>query len=370
MAPVRFGVVGVCGIIGATHVRAIQAVPDADIASVTDLNETAGRRVADAVGCRWDPSFDWMLKRTDVDAVCLCTPHNLHAAQALAAFKKGKHVLTERPMALTVKDADKMIAAAEQGDLRLGVVFQERLRPAFAACRKLVADGRLGRVYRATLVHTAFKTQSYFDSSPWRGAWVGAGGGVTLQQGSPFLDLLVGVLGMPDRVFACHALAAHEIQVEDMCSALLDLPDGVQCFAHFNTLQAPGQSYLEIVGDSATARIEGSRLRLFRPATPLKRFIFSDRSHVYAAPSCKERLIPIEDAEPGHAGVIADFCHAVRKGGAAFCDGREGRKSLEVANAIMLSAFSGKPVELPVKAAAVVRALKALADSPRGRLHE
>ena len=361
MPPLRFGIVGVCGAIGATHVRAIQSVDSATVTAVTDLNEEGARRVADAARCRCVKNFDWLVKRGDVDALCLCTPTGDHLPQALAALGKGKHVLVERPVTPTIREADKLIAAARKADRKVGVVFQERLRPAVLALRRMLIEGRLGRLYRATLVHAVVRSQHYFELAPWRAKWETTGGGATLQQGSPWLDLLVAFLGQPLRLYARAGALAHETEVEDMASALVEFPNGVQATVHINTLQAPGQSFLDIVGDAGTARIEANQLRVSRPAKPLRQFILTERSHVYAAPPCAEEVLRFDEPEPGHAGVIAQFVRAVRGEEPLLCDVAGARGSLEMANAMLVSAHTGKPVDFPLKPSAVNRALRELA---------
>ncbi|HRU04806.1 MAG TPA: Gfo/Idh/MocA family oxidoreductase [Candidatus Brocadiia bacterium] len=358
MKPVRFGVAGVCGAIGGTNVRAIRETPGAELVAVTDLNEGGAAQVAAAVGCEALRNFDWIVKRADIGAVCLCTPTREHGKQALAALKAGKHVLVERPLALTVDEADKVLAAAEKAGKTVGVMYPERLRPAARAAAAAMSQGRLGAIYRVTLVHTAFRTQHAFDAAPWRGTWAGAGGGVVMQQGLPFLDLLACLMGLPKRVAAWTATQTHSIETEDMATAMLEFEGGAQGMVHFNTTQAPGESYLEIVGDLATLRLSGADLRFYRPATPLKRFIYADRSHIYASPECTEQHAPPAQADATHADVVADFVYAVQHNRAPQCDGASGMKSLELADAILVSAMLGKPVDLPVNRSAAKRLLK------------
>jgi len=363
MKPVRFGVVGVAGIIGGTHVRAIRQIPQAQLVAVTDLDLEAARRIAADSGCELLKNFEWMIKRADIDAVCLCTPHALHAPQAIAALKHGKHVLTEKPLALSVDQADKMIEAAAKHDRKLAVVFQYRHRPAVIAAKRLLDAGELGPLYRVTVVHTAFKTQYFYESATWRGTWAGEGGGVLANQAPHFLDLLVHLVGPPTRVMAWNRTLAHSVEVEDCASALVEFPGGAQGYLHFNTFQVPAENRIEIVGDRGALRIEGNEVRLFRPDAPLKQFISGDRSHVYAYPRCREVPVRLEDSEATHAAVLRQFVDAVLRNQPPPCDGAEALKSLELANAMMLSSFTGKPVDLPVGRSAVRRLFRQLAGS-------
>ena len=364
MKPIRFGVVGVSGVIGGTHVRAIQQVEGAEIVAVTDIDQNGAREVARATGCELTKNYEWLVKRGDIDAVSLCTPHAQHFQQTLDALRARKHVLVERPLATTVAEADKIVAAAEKHERKVGVVFQYRYRPAVRAAKNLMLQGELGRIYRVTLVHTAFKTQHFYDSAPWRGTWSGEGGGVTIHQGLPYLDLMAYLVGMPSAVTAWSRTLAHDIEVEDTCSALAELPDGAQCMIHFNSFQIPGESYLEIVGDRGTIRIEGDDLKLFRPAAPLRQFIATDTSHLYSCPQCAEQAVPMENTAGTHYSVVWDFVNALRTDQSPFCDAREAAKSLEIANAILVSSCTGKPVALPLKRSAIRRVMRQLAGPP------
>lgn len=365
MRPVRFGVVGVCGAIGGTNVRAVQATEGAEVVAVTDLDMDATRRVAAAVGCEAAKNYDWLVKRGDVDVVCLCTPHAEHCTQILQALKCRKHVLVERPLATNVAEADKIIKAMEKAARSVTVVNQYRHRPSVRAAKGLIAQGEIGRIYRITLVHTAFKTQHFYTSAPWRATWEGAGGGVAIHQGLPYLDLLVHLVGAPARVVAVQRTLAHAIAVEDTCSALGEYEDGAQLMVHFNSFQIPGENYLEIVGDKGTLRLEGNNLRFYRPGTPLGRFIAEDRSHIYAYPDCAEERVQLAPAEGTHASVVAEVADALRAGHAPPGSAAESLPSLELANAMLVSSHFGKPADLPLKRSAVRRALRELA-APKG----
>jgi predicted dehydrogenase len=229
----------------------------------------------------------------------------------------------------------------------------------------MIQEGQLGDLYRITLVHTSFKTRYFYEAAPWRGTWAGAGGGVLAHQAPPYLDLLVYLVGLPRRVTAWTRTRIHQIEVEDMASALLDFPGGAQGLVHFNTVQAPPESRLEIVGDRGALRLEGNALHLFRPEKPLRDFADTDRSHVYAYPKCAEVQTALDATEGTHAAVLREFTDAVREGRTPSCDGVEGLRSLEVANAMMLSSLTDRPVDLPVKRSAVKRLFMARCGEPQ-----
>lgn len=362
MNPIRFGVAGVCGAIGGTHVRAIQSVEGARLVAVADLDQDGARRVAQATGAEATKNYEWMVKRGDIDVVSLCTPHDRHFEQIRDALKSRKHVLVERPLATTVADADKLLKAAEKAERTISVVNQYRHRPAARAAKGLIAQGELGRIYRATLVHTAFKTQHYYDSAPWRGTWEGAGGGAMMHQGLPYLDLIAWLIGSPTRIVAWNRTLAHDIAVDDCCTAMAEYENGAQLMVHFNTFQIPGESYLEIVGDTGTVRIEGNQLHFYRPESPLGGFIATDTSHIYAFPECSERKVEMQRTEGTHAAVVADLVAALRAGRAPSDTPEDALAGLELANAILVSGHTGKPVELPLKRSAIRRVMKQLSQ--------
>ena len=175
----HFAVAG-CGVISRFHLDAIRSIEDAALCGVYDPVEASARAAAQAYGTRAYPDYDALLADPQVDAVCICTPSHLHAPLALQAVAAGKHVLIEKPVALTLEDCDAVAAAARAAGVQVGVVSQLRYGPAVARVKRALESGALGRIPRCDLYMKYFRPQSYYDSGTWRGTQAMDGGGALM----------------------------------------------------------------------------------------------------------------------------------------------------------------------------------------------
>ena len=209
------------GVVARYHAQAIAKGQGARLVATcrSDSAKAAAAQAEFGVPC--ETSYDALLARRDVDAVCLCTPSGLHAAQTAAAARAKKHVLVEKPMALTVEDADAMIAACYAAGVTLGVALQRRTEPAYQAVRGAIAAGGLGRPVMGLALVPYFRPQSYYDSATWRGTWAQDGGGALMNQGIHIVDLLLWFMGDPEEVQGRAATLSHSIEVEDTLAASL-----------------------------------------------------------------------------------------------------------------------------------------------------
>ena len=349
MEPLRIAVIGAGGISKA-HGAAVTAHPEAQIAAVIDVSSEAAERRAG----EWDvPAYtdlSKMLDREKPGAAIIGTPHPTHPDLTVACAAAGVHVLTEKHMASTVADADRMIASAREAGIILAVVFQRRFWPVYTRAAELTAGGRMGPLVRTHLVGLSPRTMAYYRSGTWRATWSGEGGGVLLNQAPHTLDTLVWLGGMPQAVLARLASCGHEIEVEDRADAVLTYAGGAAGYLHASTVEYPGTEQLTLSFDLGRVEIHGDELRLAR----LEK---STREHITGSPEMWGKLAAERTEEtlaaerhPGgvHGSVVADFVAAVREKRAPTITGEEGRKSLELANAITLSHFLGREVGLPV----------------------
>jgi len=185
-------------------------------------------------------SYQNVLAHPSVDVICICTPSGQHAEQAIAAAQAGKHVLVEKPMALSLADADAMIAACAQNKVKLGVTLQRRTEFPFDLIHRAIRDGDLGDLTLASITMPYYRPQAYFNQADWRGTWAMDGGGVLMNQGIHIVDLLVWLMGDPVEVKA-HANTLHrDIEVEDTLSATLRFANGALATITATTTAAPG----------------------------------------------------------------------------------------------------------------------------------
>ena|ERR1051325_10997794 len=299
----RFGIVGAAGQVGEANLEAARACPYGELVGITDLNIDKCKQIAERTGCRVFASFDELLASDLIDTVCIATPHPLHHSMAISAMRADKHVITEKPIAVTVKEADEMAEMSEKTGRRLGVVFQNRFRNVVLKAKEMFRDGTVGPIYRTNLVFSAYKADSYYRSGPWRGTWTGEGGGVIYNQAPHPIDLFLWLGGMPSKVYAWARTLTHAIDVEDIASVLLEYRGGAQGMMQCNVVQAPNQNYMEFFGENGRLHIEGDTLIFDRLEMPLLRFQSAPHESIYAAPKSERQTWTLPTAEIGRAHV-------------------------------------------------------------------
>lgn len=348
-ARLRVGIVG-CGKIAINHVRALQAIPDVNVIAVVDVDR--GRAEEFAIRYRVPLAYDDVdeMLSSGLDVVTICTPHPAHEAGVLAAVRHGVHVLCEKPVAVELDAADRMVAAADEAGVAFGVLFQRRFWPAAARVRAAIDDGRLGQPIAGTLI-ARFNRDADYYGEPWRGTWATEGGGVLITQAIHHIDLLQWFMGPVARVTGRIGTLAHGdyIEVEDTAGAILEFESGaiatVQASTTFNPGLGAQVSVTDAVGRTASVMEfpEGSG--------------FTD---VWSLPGEEEYAevyrrgetfdIPLADIHqrlaPFHRLQIEDFVDAVLSGREPAVTGREARKSLAIILAIYESSRTGAAVEL------------------------
>ena len=355
----RLAVLGSAGVIGGAHVAEIGELDSTRLVGVHDLNTEAAQGQAADLGVKYYPTLEDVLGDGEVDAVTLGLPHPLHYTFALEAFKAGKHVLTEKPIAATPSQADEMVRAAREAGLTLGVVFQHRFRPDVVRMRSMIDEGALGDLYRTMLSEASFRTQFYYDTAAWRGTWGDEGGGVLINQCVHFLDLFQWLGGMPRTVRGLASTMMHSIEVEDMASALLEYDNGAHGTIHCNAVQAPSDLQLELYGDDGALVLGDQQLTFSRQQVPLSEFTRSEK-RMFSRPVFQEELVAVEHRGASHSDAIDDFARAVLEGREPAVTGEEGTRSLELIAAIILSSCTGQVVDLPVDRQAYDDLLKEL----------
>lgn len=351
MDPLRIGLIGL-GTMGRSHLEKEQGLDEARIVAVSDVVD---RLVADACeryGVLGFHSAEALVKSGEVEALLIAAPHPFHAPIAVAAVEHGLHVLCEKPIAVTVSEADRMVEAARRARVTLGVMFQTRTQPALARAREIVASGVLGEIYRATMIATAwYRPQAYYESGAWRGTWAGEGGGVVMNQAPHSLDTFIWLGGMPSRVQAKAWTRGHRIEVEDTVAATLEYPNGATGYLYTSTAEWPGENRLELVGDTGKLVVLNDRLQLYRLERRLQEEIDSD-TRMFGKPSGGWADVAVEEHPNGHVQVVRRFARAVRLGEPLVATGEEGRDALELANALLYSGYRQTPIDLPLDRAA------------------
>jgi predicted dehydrogenase len=358
---IRFAVIGVGAGVFDMHVPAIQSA-GVELVGVADVNLEAAERRAEQLGCPAFADHHELLSRARPQAVAVLAPHPFHASIAVDCLSAGAHVLVEKPIAVEVAEADRMIETAARVQRRLAVNLQQRTRLEVRAAKSLIQTGRLGDVQRVQMTAIWTRPAFYYQRGGWRGTWRGEGGGVLMNQAPHSLDLVCHLAGQPARVAAWNRTLFHAIETEDTCMAMLEWPNGALGTLFVTTAQAGEAERLDIAGTRGVLQITRGELRLWEMEADLREFLATSPEPFGRPPL---RVVDVEDEvnrgrTPGsgeHRAIYANFVEAIEDGAPLVADGTEGRLSLELANALIYSSATGKAVELPLDRQAYSRLL-------------
>ncbi len=341
MKPLRYGIIGV-GNITPIHAAAIKGTPDAQLIAVATRNEARGRTFAEQHNAAWYTDYCELLRRDDIDVVTICTPHDLHASMVIDAAIAGKHVLCEKPMARDIAECDAMIAACERAGVTLGVIFQFRFEPLSQKLKTALDVKKLGHLHWISANTIWHRSDEYYQSAAWRGSWE-SGGGVLINQAIHTIDLMLWLTGTPSRVTAKMRTLDHRIQVEDGALALLEYPDARLGLIQATTAAFPGYpERLEFYGNHGSAVYYKGQGRLeWHIAEPRE-----DRVDESKVSSGAAR--PMDISATAHIAQFQDFAAAIREHRTPLVDGREGRRAVELIEAIYRSARADVPISLPL----------------------
>jgi UDP-N-acetyl-2-amino-2-deoxyglucuronate dehydrogenase len=336
--PLRAGFVG-CGNITDTHARAARDA-GLEITAFYGRDPAKAARLAATYGGKAFAHYESFLAQP-LDLVVIGSPSGLHAEHGIRAAESGRHVLVEKPLDASLERGQALVAAAEKAGVKLGVLFQDRLKPELLRLHAFLASGGLGRVLLASARVKWYRPPEYYSASRWRGTHALDGGAALVNQGIHTVDLLLWLLGPVARVRALVARQAHAIECEDVALALLELRSGAVATLEATTIAWPGYPRrVEISGSEGTLVIEGDRVVAADLRTPLPGLVSAGEE---GAPGA--RTAAVADATP-HRRVIEDFVAAIANGRDPACDGRAGLRSLAVVEAVYAAARAGG-VEVP-----------------------
>jgi UDP-N-acetyl-2-amino-2-deoxyglucuronate dehydrogenase len=343
------------GLLGAgniteTHGRAAReaGIP---IAAVCGSNPERVGRLARQFACAAYTELQPFLAHRPMDFIVIGSPSGIHAEQGIAAAKQGLHVLVEKPIDVRSDRARELIAHAERAGVKLGVIFQDRVKPDIQQLKRLVDDGGLGSLVLATAHVKWYRPAEYYTASRWRGS-VALDGGTLLNQGIHTIDLVRWLLGPVRRVTGQVATRLHGIEAEDTAVALMEFASGALATLEATTAAFPGYPRrLELSGSNGTVVLEGDEIVRVdmregagevrrKPATP-------DAKSGTAQQAISARSPVVSDVSP-HRGIIEDFVEAIEKNRPPCCDGADGTRSVVIIEAIHASAKTGHSVDLTI----------------------
>lgn len=359
MTPLKLGIVGVGGM-GGIHARGLKDTAGIELVAVCDLNADMAQKVGEETGATPYTDYSKFL-RSGLEAVLIATPHPFHAKAAIEAAKRGIHVLSEKPIAVTVREGDSMIAACREAGVLLGVNFQQRAEPVRKRMKEMVDAGVLGAIHRVEMSAPWYRTQAYYDSGAWRGTWKGEGGGILMNQAPHSLDQFLWIGGAPKRVQALAFTRLHKIEVENTCTALCDYGDGKAGVFYASTAEIPAPERFELWGDRGALKLENGVLSHFKTGASLAEHLAGTPTMWATIPGEWQTIEVTETVDVNVESVLA-FARAVRANDPSLmlATGEDGLASLELGNAFLMAGFSHREVELPLNRTAYTRILAKL----------
>jgi predicted dehydrogenase len=336
------GIIG-GGNISDTHARAAAAIPGVAVVACYGSNHERTAKLAERHQAVLYDDLDRFLDHRPMDIVAIGSPSALHAEQGIAAARRGLHVLSEKPLDITTKRADALIDACREAGVKLGVFFQDRLRPALVELKRMVDDGELGKPVMITGRVRWYRPPEYYTGSKWRGRMALDGGGAVMNQAIHTVDLVQWLYGPVARVSASVATRVHDIEVEDTAAALLEFTSGAIGVIEATTSLFPGYPRrIEVTGSEGTVIIEGDDII----RTDLRSSTTAGAAPAASVPPLENVASPVVSDASAHQRVFEDFIRAIREDAIPATDGREGRRSVELVETIYAAARKGRAIAL------------------------
>jgi predicted dehydrogenase len=332
---------------GQDHCASLHTIPEVLLTAVCDGYADNARKTGERFQVPFFTDHRELIASGLCDAVLVATPHPVRPPIARDVMNAGLHLLSEKPLAECVSAADLMVKTARKRKVAFGVMFQRRSSPPVLKALAWIRSGALGTVCRTTLIAPEFRPQAYYNSGAWRGTWKGEGGGVMINQAPHWLDLLILFGGMPCEVFGRCATRLHQMETEDLAEAMLTYPDGGTGY-FYTTTNEPGSGHMvEVFGTKGKLCLRDDTLTLQQFSVPVPDFA-AHSPLPFGTPDCAKEAPFESKADWGHPDIIRNFARHLLQGEPLMSPGEEGLLSLELANAVSLSAHRGKPVKLPL----------------------
>lgn len=352
---VKLGIIGM-GNMGCKYAKMIkEKVQELEIAAVTRIrpeNQEQMNRILPetcVIFSSAEELFDAVKAGSlSLDAILIATPHYAHQEQTITALKLGLHVLCDKPAGVYSRQGREMKEEADRHSLLYAMMFNQRTNSIYRRMKELVEKETYGKIKRVNWIVTDwYRPDCYYQSSGWRATWEKDGGGTLLNQCPHNLDLLQWICGMPARVQGfCHEGKYHSIEVEDEVTAYLEYENGATGVFFASTGEAPGINRLEISLEDALLVCEQGELKVCELG-------FHEPEYRKTATDCFKKLegqwkkIVCTDENPQHIGILKNFADAVLNGEPLLARGEEGNKSLILSNAIYLSSWVKRMIEIP-----------------------
>lgn len=261
MKKIKFAIIG-CGSIGQRHIAVLDAEENAEIVAICDIDERKCQKISETYRqIPYYADYETMLNSVDADVVNICTPHGLHAPMCIAAAKAKKHILVEKPMAISIEDCENMIIAARDNNVLLMVVKQNRYNVPIRLAREALESGKLGKIFMVQCNVLWNRYDGYYADSNWRGR-LSMEGGALYTQASHFIDLLIWWFGDVKKAKTFIETKNHNIEIEDCGTSILEFENDVMGTINWTTCvyNKNYEGSITIIGEYGTIKIGGQYL--------------------------------------------------------------------------------------------------------------
>ncbi|QNK55794.1 Gfo/Idh/MocA family protein [Paenibacillus sp. PAMC21692] len=335
----NFGIIG-CGSVADFHMEAIRQIEGASLTVVSSRNEDIAKATAEREGCAWTTDYRQLIRREDVDIVCVTTSSGSHARIGLDVLNAGKHVVIEKPIAMSANDAAELVRTAKERGVTLSVISQRRFEVQHQAVKRVLEEGALGKLLLVEMSLPFYRTQAYYDSADWRGT-ISEDGGALMNQGIHSLDLLLWFAGGVRSVFGQVATQTHKMEAEDLGLAILQFDNGAFGTIMASTSIQPGfAAAINLYGELGTIKLEGNSIVHWTvPDRNKPTWIHSDAYGGVTDP----RSIPSDF----HQSQLIDIISSIETGGSPLVTGEDGLRAVQLVEAIYESAAKGVQLLMP-----------------------
>lgn len=333
----NFAIIGT-GIAAEIHAKCIEEIPDTKLVAVSSPTEEKAKKFALIHNCDYYTNYMEMIERDDIDVVCITTPSGTHAKIGIDVAKYKKHLIVEKPIDVSLENANALVKACHDNDVKLSIIFQHRFSDDIVKLKKIIDNGKFGEINFGAAHTKVYRTQGYYESAKWRGTWKMDGGGALINQSIHYVDLLYHLAGPVDEVFAYTATRGHKIEVEDEAVASVKFQNGAIGIIEANTNAYPGfYSRLDIYGDNGSVIIQDDKIieLAFKNGERNRSSEKSIGDHT--SPTIPYIL---------HKRQFEDVIDAIKNDREPLVNGEEGIKSLKIVLAIYESAKSRQTVKL------------------------
>lgn len=353
MDKVKIAIVGI-GNMGSAHAKSIynHNIKNLELVAVCDiLKSKLDWADQNLKNVKIFDNYSKLIKSKCMDAVLIATPHYLHPEIAIKCFENDLNVITEKPAGVYTKQVEQMNKAALSSKKLFGIMYNQRTNPLFKQAHDMVHSGFLGEPKRLIWIITNwYRSQSYYDSGSWRATWAGEGGGVLLNQCPHNIDLWQWIFGMPKKIRGfCNYGKYHKIEVEDDVTAYAEYSNGANAVFITTTGETPGTNRLEMTGDCGKIVIEDGKLKSWKLKIPEREFCFKTTKE-FDIPDISYNEISETEIVEGHNAILQNFTNAILNGEKLIAPGEEGINGLTISNAVHMSSWLDKQIELPIDA--------------------